>query len=339
MVSHGVGIFDSTRNQFSVSAEFPKAAGWRHPAGQALKGTGADEGYWLFPAPELGLSPFPGVRVRGAVEEVERPGAYEAFTYLRAESEEVERDAAGRLVYGWKAKARPVGQKLERSLIAAGKLSEQEALTQVRDAETGALLEFHAGSVQWNEYRNKWIMIAEQLSSDSFSGEIWYAEADRPVGPWRTARRIATHGKQSFYNPVHHPFFDQFSGRVIYFEGSYGNTGGRGGDLTPGMTSISLCTGSICLTRASGLSRVFRAFPQRFVRRFRRFPQIKGRIIEGFCSLVCCAPRERGTRPGQRSYAAAASTLRPARPPSPRARRHPASSAGTTMRPELPAAR
>ena len=96
------------------------------------------------------------------------------------------------------------------------------------------LLEFHAGSVNWNEFRQKWIMIAEQMNAgSSFSGEIWYAEADSAVGPWRTARRIATHEKQSFYNPVHHPFLDQKEGRYIYFEGTYANTSGTHASPTP----------------------------------------------------------------------------------------------------------
>ena len=47
-------------------------------------------------------------------------------------------------------------------------------------------------------------------------GEIWYAEADTPLGPWVYARKIVTHEKYSFYNPRHHPMFDQ-AGRPADF--------------------------------------------------------------------------------------------------------------------------
>ena len=61
-------------------------------------------------------------------------------------------------------------------------------------------------------------------SSPSFLGEVFYSEADSPQGPFMKAIRIATHPGQSFYNPCHHPFFDQSDGRTIYFEGTYCNT-------------------------------------------------------------------------------------------------------------------
>ena len=43
----------------------------------------------------------------------------------------------------------------------------------------------------------------------------------RPSGPWVYARKIITHNKYSFYNPKHHPLFDQDGGRTIYLEGTY----------------------------------------------------------------------------------------------------------------------
>jgi hypothetical protein len=55
-------------------------------------------------------------------------------------------------------------------------------------------------------------------------GEVSYAEADAPTGPWTTARKIVTHDKYSFYNPKQHPYFDQEGGRIIYFEGTYTKT-------------------------------------------------------------------------------------------------------------------
>ena len=65
-------------------------------------------------------------------------------------------------------------------------------------------------------------MIAVQVGgSPSFLGEVWFTEADSPTGPWLWAKKIVTHDDYTFYNPVHHAFFDQQGGRIIYFEGTY----------------------------------------------------------------------------------------------------------------------
>jgi hypothetical protein len=79
----------------------------------------------------------------------------------------------------------------------------------------------HAGTVCWNDYRKRWIMIATEIGGTSQLGEVWYAEAKQPVGPWQHPRKVVTHNRYSFYNPVQHPEFDQRDGRLIYFEGTY----------------------------------------------------------------------------------------------------------------------
>ena len=95
----------------------------------------------------------------------------------------------------------------------------------VYDVESGKAVEPHNGTVYYNAYRRRWVGIFVQHFGDpSFLGEVWYAEADTPVGPWAYVRRIVTHNKYSFYNPKHHPLFDQDEGRTIYFEGTYSHT-------------------------------------------------------------------------------------------------------------------
>jgi hypothetical protein len=77
-------------------------------------------------------------------------------------------------------------------------------------------------------------MIAvESFGSTSFLGEVWYAEADTPLGPWVYARKVVTHDKYSFYNPKQHPMFDQQGGRNIFFEGTYTTTFSGNSDPTP----------------------------------------------------------------------------------------------------------
>ena len=101
------------------------------------------------------------------------------------------------------------------------------------DAETGEPIQLHGGTVHWNEHRRRWVMIALESWGTSMLGEIWYAEADTPLGPWEKAVKIVTHDDYSFYNPKQHPMFDQQNGRFIYFEGTYTHTFSSNTDPTP----------------------------------------------------------------------------------------------------------
>ena len=94
----------------------------------------------------------------------------------------------------------------------------------------------HGGSVFWNAYRKKWILIGVQYgnkATPSLLGEVWYAEADAVAGPWRKAIKVASHPKYSFYNPRQHAFFDEDGGRFIYFEGTYTHTFSASEHKTP----------------------------------------------------------------------------------------------------------
>ena len=99
--------------------------------------------------------------------------------------------------------------------------------------QTGKPVLAHRGSVAWNEYRRRWIMIFCQFGGTSMLGEIWYAESKELMGPWSPARKIVTHDRYSFYNPRHHPYFDRNGGRIIYFEGTYTAAYSGNSDLTP----------------------------------------------------------------------------------------------------------
>ena len=95
------------------------------------------------------------------------------------------------------------------------------------DVEAGEPIEA-AAKVSWNEYRKRWIGILQKNP-----GEVWYAEADTPTGPWVYATRVASNGNYYFYWPVQHPFFDQEGGRKIYFEGTYTETFSGNPVITP----------------------------------------------------------------------------------------------------------
>jgi hypothetical protein len=180
--------------------------------------------------------PFPLTRVRATVEDLLDPARYEAYTCLSpgaTSPDDLERDAGGKLVYGWKRATPLVGVRRQAELVKAGKMKPAEGLLQVRDVLTGDAVEAHNGSTYPNAYRGRYVAIFTQMFGSSVLGEIWYAEADTPVGPWVYARKIITHDRYSFYNPVQHPFFAEDGGRRVYFEGTYTATFSGNEDKTP----------------------------------------------------------------------------------------------------------
>jgi hypothetical protein len=164
------------------------------------------------------------MRVRSEWDFVIDPNRYEVLTSLGAEASN-DRDGRSKEAARWVA----FGDLLrdsggtKASVIRA--LKREKERTYLCDIESGKRISPHGGGVSFNAYRGRWIMIVVQSSGDnSHLGEIWYAEADTPVGPWAYARKIVTHKKYSFYNPMHHPYFDQDGGRIIFFEGTYSHT-------------------------------------------------------------------------------------------------------------------
>src|SRR5207248_577055 len=111
---------------------------------------------------------------------------YEGFSCLqpgsRLEKPRLDRDGAGRLRYTWKKGTPPLDHDRQARLIKSGELKPEEALLQLQDAHSGKAVHAHAGSVYWNSYRNRWIMITVESGGTSFLGEVWYAEADTPLG-------------------------------------------------------------------------------------------------------------------------------------------------------------
>ncbi|MGY8769490.1 MAG: hypothetical protein ACKVH8_13810 [Pirellulales bacterium] len=162
---------------------------------------------------------------------------YEAFTCLkqgsRHDSAQVDRDEAGKLNYRWKKDTPPMVGKLRQALIRKKEIGKDEGPIQLQDVETGKQVTAHGGSVYWNEYRKRWVAIILESFGTSLLGEIWYAEADSPVGPWKHVRKIVTHEKYSFYNPKQHRMLDQDGGKAIYFEGTYTNMFSGNPDQTP----------------------------------------------------------------------------------------------------------
>jgi hypothetical protein len=230
----GLVEFDPRSQTFQKRAEFPiglAAYAGEHPGGHPfLYRDGALEYIYY-------CNPYPLVRVPANAQSLADPRTWEAFTCLapgtRFDDRKIDRAPDGSLRYSWKTQTQQVSQEQQGKLESAGLIKSGETLLYLRDILTGKRVLAHGGSVSWNSYRRRWVMIAVEEFGSSFLGEVWYAEADHPLGPWVYARKIVTHDDYSFYNPKHHPIFDQDGGRVIYFEGTYTATFSGNKDPTP----------------------------------------------------------------------------------------------------------
>ena len=97
-----------------------------------------------------------------------------------------------------------------------------EPQTGLSAADGGGVVKPHSGSIAWNPWRKRWVTVFLQaFGKPSAFGEIWYAEADDPTGPWGTAVKVLTHEQYTFYNPRLHPEFTPEDSPLLLFEGTY----------------------------------------------------------------------------------------------------------------------
>jgi hypothetical protein len=221
LLYRGLVVFNDETGTFDSLAKFDPSAPMileGHPFQAATGGTTYAYN---------GFGPPYAVRVPADWKAVQDPTAYEGFTCLPAggrfdgEKTKLDRGPDGTLVFAWKKDTPPLSSRQRDQLTKAGVLKADELWSAFRDVETGKPVRPHGGSVSWSPYRRRWQAVFTQSGGTSALGEIWYAEADTPAGPWGYARKVLTHEKYTFYNPAHHPFFDQDGGRTIYFEGTY----------------------------------------------------------------------------------------------------------------------
>lgn len=89
-------------------------------------------------------------------------------------------------------------------------------------AADGTQVQPHRGSIAWNAFRQRWITVFTQnLGKPSAFGEIWYAEAASPLGPWTGAVKVLSHDNYTFYNPRIQPDLAPEGASFILFEGTY----------------------------------------------------------------------------------------------------------------------
>ena len=86
----------------------------------------------------------------------------------------------------------------------------------------GETVKPHSGSIAWHPGRKRWVTVFMQsFGKPSVFGELWYAEADAPTGPWGTAVKVLSHENYTFYNPRLHIEFTPEGSPHLFFEGTY----------------------------------------------------------------------------------------------------------------------
>ena len=223
-LEHGLCDYDLSVNAFKPVKELPLKETWRKPTGHPIEFIENGTKYMLYG------SPNPNVRTPASYEGVLNTLEYEAYTCLKSDGT-VDTDKDGAPVWRWQKELPPLNSKDELALVKAKKIAAKHARFCPTSAD-GKQIELHSGSVRWNAHRKCWILVAGQIGGlSSHLGEVWYAEAAHPTGPFGTATKIITHDKQTFYNVVQHPFLD--NGRYIYLEGTYTNDFSGNSHRTP----------------------------------------------------------------------------------------------------------
>ena len=215
-LEHGIAIYDDKTETFEVAKRLPADETWRHPAGHPIVFEEAGK-RWL-----LVGQPVPTVRVPATLKDVLDPAKYEAFTCV-GKNREPEKDADDKPAWRWRPEGPPTDSQMESRWLKKKLLRPEETRFCPADvAAPGERIVLHTGSVRWNAYRRRWVLVACQIGGkSSHLGEVWYSEAAHPTGPFTKAVHIVTHDRQTFYNVVHHPFLDRDDGRLIHFEGTY----------------------------------------------------------------------------------------------------------------------
>lgn len=99
-----------------------------------------------------------------------------------------------------------------------------EPQTSVTTAD-GKEIRPHRGSIAYRPFRQRWVCIFCQFYGEASElGELWYCEADSPLGPWENAIQVVTHDHYTFYNPHLHPELVDGKSPVLLFEATYTKT-------------------------------------------------------------------------------------------------------------------
>ncbi|WP_406699340.1 hypothetical protein V5E97_10755 [Singulisphaera sp. Ch08] len=226
----GLVEFDDATQRFKKAATFPLDSPTLLGGHPFLKVVDGVE-YVYF------AKPYPLIRVKADPESLAQPERYEAFTCLvkgsRLDAPKIDRAEDGSPHYSWKTNTPALFAAEQAKLVQQNLLKPDEVLLALQDADSGKAVSAHGGSVYWNDHLKRWVMITVEVGGTSFLGEVWFATADSPLGPWVYARKVVTHDNYSFYNPKQHPMWNEEGGRSLFFEGTYTHTFTDNKDATP----------------------------------------------------------------------------------------------------------
>ena len=229
----GIARWNDDKERFEKLVEFPLDTPLT-PRGLPLKVV-ADGEEWFY----FGRS-IPNIRVPANLSALLNHKMYQGYTCLQPGSRwnddapPLDRDDNGNLICAWKSDTDVITPERWATLKEKGLVRDGDGDGEYLfiDSVTGASVIPHSGSLSWNEYRKRWIFIFGEIwGTTSVLGEVWYAEALHPEGPWSEARKIVTHDRYSFYNVKQHPYFAK--GKYVYFEGTYTQSFSGNDQATP----------------------------------------------------------------------------------------------------------
>jgi hypothetical protein len=209
----GLVAFNDKQEVFEKLLAFPIRNGFHKSAHPVLIDIKGEKYFYIFPT----------LRVKAQLDAIKDLNQYENFTCVKNikpdGSCELDLSNDGKPRFLWRKAIAPFNPSINEEMVRKKLIKPNENWIMLHDVQTGKPTKtphLFNGSVCWNNFRQSWIMITQ-----GEPGEIWFAEADSPTGQWTYARKILTHDNYNFYNPVHHPFFDEDNGAIIYFEGTY----------------------------------------------------------------------------------------------------------------------
>ena len=225
-LKNGLIKFDDTAQVFKPVIEDYPLDGDNYPSGgQAFK----------FDTPTRQYAYFKGgkLRIPATAEAMVDRASYEVFTpFLDANNTQLDR-VGNTLQYKWRKGGSGLS-KIDAAITGAGLDAGQALDGHMRSFADGGGIGMASTSLSWNEYRGRFVMIGQhKYGTPSVFGEIWYAEADTPMGPWVDARKVVSHNNYTFYNPYTHPYLSPDKGKTVYFEATYTSSFSTAPVITP----------------------------------------------------------------------------------------------------------
>jgi hypothetical protein len=218
ILERGIAQWDDNKKVFVEKLTYPEDSP-EYPRGAPLKMMEGGQPWFYYG--EL----FRNTRVRATVDNLLDLKTYESYTCLKPgsrwnpQSPPLDLDSNGNPIWSWKKDTDLVDYERWETMANKGLVKSGDNPYVLIDMETGDRVIPTYGSISLNKHNKKWSLITVQYLGDSAFGEIWYAIADSPMGPWSKAKKIISHNAYSFYNVRQHPYFSSDS--FIYLEGSY----------------------------------------------------------------------------------------------------------------------